>query len=43
MVDSWLDKRIIAVDQLGPEFLEAVNTGDSVVVHEDGMVEVHCH
>ena len=43
MVDSWLDKRIITVDQLGPEFLEAVNTGDSVVVHEDGTVEVHSH
>lgn len=42
MADSWLDKRTVTIDQLGEEFLETVNTGDKVVVHKDGTVEVHC-
>ena len=40
MADNWLDKRIIAVDMLGDEFLEAVKTGNKVKVFEDGTVEI---
>ena len=40
MADIWMDKRIIAVDLLGQDFLDAVNTGDPVKIHEDGTVEV---
>ncbi len=40
MADIWMDKRIIAVDLLGDEFLDAVNTGDPVKIHEDGTVEI---
>jgi hypothetical protein len=40
MSDIWLDKRIITIDMLGDEFLEAVNTGDPIAIHEDGTVEV---
>jgi hypothetical protein len=35
-----MDKRIIAVDLLGPEFLAEVNTGDPISVSEDGTVEI---
>ena len=40
MADIWMDKRIIAVDLLGQEFLDAVNTGDPIKVYEDGRVEI---
>jgi predicted aconitase with swiveling domain len=40
MADIWMGKRIIAIDLLGQEFLDAVNTGDPVKIHEDGTVEV---
>lgn len=40
MADNWLDKRIVTVDLLGSDFLEAVKTGDTVAVHEDGTVEI---
>ena len=40
MADIWMEKRIIAIDLLGQEFLDAVNTGDPVSVHEDGTVEI---
>jgi len=40
MADIWMDKRIIAIDLLGQEFLDAVNTGDPISVHEDGTVEI---
>jgi len=40
MADNWLGKRIIAVDMLGDEFLDAVNTGDKIKVSEDGTVEI---
>jgi len=40
MADIWMDKRIITVDLLGPEFLAAVNTGDPINVSEDGTVEI---
>jgi predicted aconitase with swiveling domain len=40
MADIWMDKRIIAIDLLGDEFLDAANTGDPVSIHEDGTVEI---
>jgi len=40
MADIWMGKRVIAIDLLGDEFLDAVNTGDPVKIHEDGTVEV---
>jgi len=43
MADNWLNKRTVTIDQLGDEFLQTVKTGNKVVVHEDGTVEVHCH
>jgi predicted aconitase with swiveling domain len=38
--DVWNKKRVITIDLLGDEFLEAVKTGDPVAIHEDGTVEV---
>lgn len=38
--DAWNDQRVITVDLLGDEFLEAVKTGDPIAIHEDGTVEV---
>jgi hypothetical protein len=40
MADVWIDKHVIVIDLLGQDFLDAVNTGDPVKVHEDGRVEV---
>ncbi len=40
MEDIWNDKRIITIDLLGDEFMEAVKTGDPITIHEDGTVEV---
>jgi len=40
MADIWMGKRIIAIDLLGNEFLDAVKTGDPVNIHEDGTVEI---
>ena len=40
MDDVWNKKRVITIDLLGDEFLEAVKTGDPVTIHEDGKVEV---
>lgn len=36
----WTDTRMPVVDRLGAEFLEAVRTGDTVKVLEDGTVQV---
>jgi predicted aconitase with swiveling domain len=36
--DIWVGKRIIVIDQLGPEFLAAVQTGETVSIAEDGTV-----
>jgi predicted aconitase with swiveling domain len=38
--DVWYGRRVITVDLLGDEFLEAVNTGDPISIKEDGTVEV---
>jgi predicted aconitase with swiveling domain len=39
MGDIWLGKRIVTVDLLGDDFLNAVKTGDSIKISEDGTVE----
>lgn len=38
--DVWYNRRVITIDLLGDEFLEAVNTGDPISIKEDGTVEV---
>jgi hypothetical protein len=38
--DVWYDRRVITIDLLGDEFLEAVNTGDPISIAEDGTVTV---
>ena len=40
MDDIWYGRRVITIDLLGDEFLEAVKTGDPIAIHEDGTVEV---
>ena len=40
MADIWKDQRIVTIDMLGDEFLEAVNTGDPIAIRADGTVEV---
>lgn len=36
----WNDRKVITVDLLGDEFLDAVKTGDKIKISEDGTVEV---
>lgn len=36
----WENSNIIAIDQLGQEFLDAVKTGDIIEVTEDGTVRI---
>ena len=38
--DVWNKRRVVTIDLLGDEFLEAVKTGDPVSIHEDGTVEI---
>jgi len=40
MDDIWNGKRVITIDLLGDEFLEAVKTGDPISIQEDGTVVV---
>ncbi len=40
LTDIWVGQRIVVVDQLGPEFLQAVQTGSTVTIREDGTVEI---
>jgi predicted aconitase with swiveling domain len=40
MADIWKDERIVTIDMLGDEFLDAVKTGDPISIKEDGTVEV---
>ncbi len=40
MAKVWQDKPILTIDLLGEEFLETVEMGDSISIHEDGTVEV---
>ncbi|MEG1222897.1 MAG: DUF126 domain-containing protein [Bacilli bacterium] len=37
----WENSNVIAIDQLGKEFLEAVKTGDKIEVKCDGTVIIH--
>ena len=36
----WENSNLIAIDQLGKEFLETVKTGDTIEVTEDGVVRI---
>ena len=36
----WENSDVIAIDQLGPDFLEAVKTGDQLEIMEDGTVKI---
>ena len=40
MADIWMNHRIITIDLLGADFLDAVNSGDPIKVSEDGTVEI---
>ena len=40
MANIWQKKPIVTIDLLGEEFLESVEMGDSISIHEDGKVEV---
>ncbi|MDR1359069.1 MAG: DUF126 domain-containing protein [Coriobacteriales bacterium] len=40
LADVWTDASMPTVDNLGEEFLEAVQTGMTVTVEEDGVVRV---
>jgi predicted aconitase with swiveling domain len=40
MDDIWYGHRVITIDLLGDEFLDAVKSGDTVSIKEDGTVEV---
>ena len=37
----WEDSPVIAIDQLGEEFLNTVKTGDTIHIHPDGTVVVN--
>ena len=36
----WENSNLIAIDQLGQEFLDTVKTGDTIEVTEDGIVRI---
>jgi hypothetical protein len=40
MGDNWMDKRIVTVNLLGPDFLDTVKTGDPIKILEHGTVEI---
>ena len=41
IIDSiWNENKVITIDLLGDEFLEAVKTGDPIAIQEDGTVVV---
>lgn len=40
LAEVWVGKRIVAVDQLGDEFLEYVKEGHSIAIQKDGTVIV---
>ncbi len=40
LADVWTDAEMPVVDMLGDEFLESVQTGDTVTVLPDGVVEI---
>lgn len=40
LADVWQGRRVVTVDRLGQEFLDAVHDGDWIEVREDGTVVV---
>ncbi|NLY87887.1 MAG: DUF126 domain-containing protein [Clostridiales bacterium] len=40
LASIWTDENMPTIDSLGDEFLEAVKTGDTITVEEDGTVKV---
>ena len=42
MDDDRNEKRVIIIDPLADEFLEAVNTAVPGTLHDDGTVEIGC-
>ena len=38
--DVWNDRKVITIDLLGDEFIDAVKSGDPISIKEDGTVEV---
>lgn len=38
LTDVWIGKRIVTVDQLGPDFLEAVREGQRIAIQRNGTV-----
>lgn len=40
LADIWDDNRIIAIDQLGADFLDQVQDGQAIEIAEDGTVTV---
>jgi predicted aconitase with swiveling domain len=40
VADVWAGRRIVTVDQLGDEFLQAIKEGDWLSVREDGTVTI---
>jgi len=38
--DIWTDSPMPTIDTLGEEFLEAVKTGDTITIKEDGVVVI---
>lgn len=40
LAEVWNNKKIVAIDQLGDEFLEAVQDGQQIEIKEDGTVVV---
>ena len=40
MAEIWKEQRIVTIDMLGDVFLQTVETGDAIAIHEDGTVEV---
>jgi predicted aconitase with swiveling domain len=41
VADVWTGERIVAVDQLGDEFLQTVQDGDQIVIKSDGTVIIN--
>lgn len=41
LADIWDENRIIAIDQLGSQFLDHVQDGQRIDIAEDGTVTVH--
>ncbi len=41
LADVWCARRIVAIDQLGSEFLSRVSDGQTIEIGEDGTVVIH--